>query len=71
MGPEAAGDRTLVGADGERSGCLFTLGPLLRGQLWETTAVRELRDQALHLARRLAAVAAVAADRPEVHRYVA
>ena len=68
MGLEAAEDGALVGADGERSGCLFTLGPLLRGQLWETTAVRELRDQALHLARRLAAVAA---DRPEVHRHVA
>jgi uncharacterized NAD(P)/FAD-binding protein YdhS len=38
---------------GRPSDTLFTLGPPLRGQLYETTAVPEIRDQAAALARRL------------------
>jgi uncharacterized NAD(P)/FAD-binding protein YdhS len=34
---------------------LFTLGPLRRGELWETTAVPEIRVQAQLLAKRLVA----------------
>lgn len=30
---------------------LFTMGPMLKGVLWETTAVNEIRYQAMHLAR--------------------
>jgi uncharacterized NAD(P)/FAD-binding protein YdhS len=33
---------------------IFTLGPVLKGQLWESTAVRELRQQAADLARHVA-----------------
>ncbi|MGA7566558.1 MAG: FAD-dependent oxidoreductase [Terriglobales bacterium] len=33
---------------------LFTLGPTRKGQLWETTAVPEIRQQAEHLAEHLA-----------------
>ncbi|MDB5097050.1 MAG: Hydroxyacylglutathione hydrolase [Cyanobacteria bacterium RYN_339] len=48
---DAAG--ALVGRDGRASTWLYTLGPLRKGQLWETTAVPELRVQALELARTL------------------
>jgi uncharacterized NAD(P)/FAD-binding protein YdhS len=34
---------------------LFTLGSMLKGVVWETTAVKELREQALSLATQLAA----------------
>ncbi len=41
-------------ADGEICGnWLFTLGPLRRGQLWECTAVPEIRKQAFELAERI------------------
>jgi hypothetical protein len=36
----------------------FALGPILKGQLWETTVVRELRVQAHELARHLITLAA-------------
>ena len=52
-------DATATGAILDRSGIasnrLFTLGPLRRGELWESTAVGELREQARQLAARLAA----------------
>lgn len=40
---------------GEPAGWLFTLGAPLKGVLWETTAVREIRTQAQALAGRLLA----------------
>jgi uncharacterized NAD(P)/FAD-binding protein YdhS len=42
-------------ADGRPAGDIFTLGPLLRGSRYETTAVPEIRDQAAALARHLLA----------------
>jgi len=42
-------------AGGRPAGDLFTLGPLLRGSRYETTAVPEIRDQAAALARHLLA----------------
>jgi uncharacterized NAD(P)/FAD-binding protein YdhS len=39
--------------DGSRSRLLFAIGPLLRGTLWESIAVPELRSQALHVAETL------------------
>jgi uncharacterized NAD(P)/FAD-binding protein YdhS len=38
---------------GAAPGRLFTLGPLRRGELWETTAMPEVREQARALAERL------------------
>lgn len=46
-------DGALVDARGRPSERLFTLGPLRRGDLWETTAVPEIRAQAHALATRL------------------
>jgi uncharacterized NAD(P)/FAD-binding protein YdhS len=43
----------VVGRDGLPSRSLHAIGPLLRGTLWETVAVPELRSQALHLAETL------------------
>jgi uncharacterized NAD(P)/FAD-binding protein YdhS len=45
----------LIGADGVPSEVLFTLGPPRRGDLFETTAVPEIRTQAADLASRLMA----------------
>jgi len=44
--PEGA----LVGGDGRASEWLFAIGPLLKGALWETTAVPEIRAHAAILA---------------------
>lgn len=41
--------------DGRPHEHLFTLGPTLRGELWESTAVNELREQAERLAKQLCA----------------
>jgi uncharacterized NAD(P)/FAD-binding protein YdhS len=38
-------DGTLVTADGDREGRMFVVGALRRGDLWESTAVPELREQ--------------------------
>jgi uncharacterized NAD(P)/FAD-binding protein YdhS len=43
----------LVGRDGAPHPRLFLAGPLLRGRLWENTAVPELRSDALRCARRV------------------
>ena len=55
MGLDVDEDLAVIGGDGRPSNCLFALGPLLKGTLWETTAVPELRGQAMHLARVLLA----------------
>ncbi|WP_286891867.1 FAD/NAD(P)-binding protein [Achromobacter sp. UBA2119] len=43
----------LIDSGGKASDRLFTLGPPMKGRLWETTAVPELRVQAMQLASRL------------------
>ena len=46
MGVRVDPDHTVIDRDGKRSKILLALGPLLRGTLWETIAVPELRGQA-------------------------
>jgi uncharacterized NAD(P)/FAD-binding protein YdhS len=53
MGIRVDPDHTIVSGDGERSRLLLALGPLLRGTLWETIAVPELRAQAKRVAETL------------------
>ena len=48
-------DGALIGRDGAQSNVVFTLGPMRRGTLLETTAIPEIREQAAGLARRLLA----------------
>jgi uncharacterized NAD(P)/FAD-binding protein YdhS len=50
MGIRADDDHTVIDRDGHRSQILLALGPLLRGTLWETIAVPELRGQARRVA---------------------
>jgi uncharacterized NAD(P)/FAD-binding protein YdhS len=53
MGIRVDPDHTIISGDGERSRWLLALGPLLRGTLWETIAVPELRAQARRVAETL------------------
>jgi uncharacterized NAD(P)/FAD-binding protein YdhS len=54
LGIETAPDGQLIGADGEPVAGLYTLGPLRRPQLWESTTIPEIRAQAADLAGLLA-----------------
>lgn len=56
LGVETDDDGALVGPDGARVNGLFTLGPLRRPALWESTAIPEIRQQAADLARHLSAL---------------
>ncbi len=49
LGLEADVSGALKDANGNISEILYTLGPPLKGQLWETTAVPEIREQAFSL----------------------
>jgi uncharacterized NAD(P)/FAD-binding protein YdhS len=53
LGLDVADSGALVAHDGREHQRIYAIGPLLKERLWETTAVRELRVQALDLARRL------------------
>ncbi len=57
MGLKIAPDFTVIQKDDQPSPYLLALGPLLRGTLWETIAVPELRGQALRVAQTLLAAA--------------
>jgi len=54
LGVETDDDGRLLGSDGYAVPGLFTLGPLRRPSLWESTAMPEIRAQAAALARLLA-----------------
>jgi uncharacterized NAD(P)/FAD-binding protein YdhS len=64
LGVRATADFTAVDRDGARSRWLTVLGPPLKGTLWETTAVPELRAQAFRVAEGI--VAELHATRAEV-----
>jgi uncharacterized NAD(P)/FAD-binding protein YdhS len=55
MGISVAPDFAVRGRDGLASTWLYAMGPPLRGTLWETTAVPELRIQAYQVAENLLA----------------
>ncbi len=55
MGIEVNPDFAVVNEQGRPSDFLFAIGPLLRGTLWETTAVPELRAQSHQVAKALLA----------------
>lgn len=54
LGLDTCADGALRDARGQEHETLFAIGPLRRGELWETTAVPEIRVQAHALAQRLA-----------------
>jgi uncharacterized NAD(P)/FAD-binding protein YdhS len=45
----------IINSDGNPHTNLYTIGSNLKGELWESTAVNELRDQAEKLAEKLKA----------------
>ncbi|MOA27545.1 hypothetical protein D3C78_1484280 [compost metagenome] len=53
MGLEVDAEGAVLDAHGRASAVLFALGPTLKGGLWETTAVPEIRVQAGDRAARL------------------
>ena len=53
LGLATDGEGALLDARGRVAEGLFTLGPLRRGELWESTAVPEIRAQACALSARL------------------
>jgi uncharacterized NAD(P)/FAD-binding protein YdhS len=53
LGLDTASNGALLDAEGHPSKILYTLGPLRKGTLWETTAVPEIRVQAEELASAL------------------
>ena len=55
MGIEVTPDFAVVDQNGRPSDYLFAIGPLLKGTLWETTAVPELRAQTHQVAQALLA----------------
>jgi hypothetical protein len=56
LGLQTGGSAALLGSSGARSERIFVIGPILKGELWETTAVRELREQAADLASHMASI---------------
>jgi uncharacterized NAD(P)/FAD-binding protein YdhS len=55
MGIEVTPDFAVVDVEGRASDFLFAIGPMLKGTLWETTAVPELRSQAFQIAKAMIA----------------
>ncbi|MFE7314399.1 FAD/NAD(P)-binding protein [Streptomyces sp. NPDC057555] len=53
LGFDTAPDGRLIGTAGRSTTPVWTLGPLRRGNLWETTAIGEIRVQAGELATRI------------------
>ena len=64
MGLRVDADHTVIDRDGRRSDFLLAMGPLLRGTLWETIAVPELRGQARRVAETLLQQRALAETSP-------
>ena len=58
LGLDLSDDYRLVSRSGVASEVLFALGPPIRGNLWETTAVPDIRKQCEAVARYLAATSA-------------
>jgi uncharacterized NAD(P)/FAD-binding protein YdhS len=50
LGIETLPDGRVLAADGTPTPGLYAIGPLLKGVLWETTAIPEIRVQAHALA---------------------
>lgn len=50
LGIQIDDDFSVIDRERNSSSCLYAIGPLLKGTLWETTAVPELRGQAMRVA---------------------
>lgn len=70
MGVRVDPDHTVITRDQKRSKTLLALGPLLRGTLWETIAVPELRGQALRVAETVLNTPTRAIEQPVMMEYM-
>jgi uncharacterized NAD(P)/FAD-binding protein YdhS len=70
MGVAVNADHTAITPSGERSHLLLALGPLLRGTLWETVAVPELRGQAKRVAETLLGLSSQTIESPIMMEYM-
>jgi uncharacterized NAD(P)/FAD-binding protein YdhS len=59
----------VIESNGQPSRWMFAMGPLLKGSLWETTAVSELRGQAMRIAEILLERAPVEVPQQGVLKY--
>lgn len=66
IGVNALPNGRVIDRNGVLSDVLYTIGPPLRGVLWETTAVREIREQAAALASTLLNSVETESVEPEV-----
>jgi len=66
LGLDVDGHGALIDYQGKASRSLFTIGPTRKGQLWETTAVPEIRQQAERLAAHLATALHAGSDEGEL-----
>jgi uncharacterized NAD(P)/FAD-binding protein YdhS len=64
LGLDVDDDGAVLGSSGQPSGHLYAVGPLRRGQLWESTAIPEIRAQAVALASVLRKADLVGRDYP-------
>ena len=69
MGVLVDDDFAALNASGHSPGVLYAIGPLLKGSLWETTAVPELRGQAMRLAEILLEREPSEVEEPDVIEY--
>lgn len=69
MGIVVDDDFAVIGRDQQPSTFLYAFGPLLRGSLWETTAVPELRGQAMRVAETLLQREPVVLEEEDVIEY--
>ena len=69
MGIQVDEDFAALGNDGQPSRLLYAIGPLLKGSLWETTAVPELRGQAMRVAEILLERKPVAVQEEDIIEY--
>lgn len=53
IGLQLSAEGQLIGTDGKLTAGLYAIGPMRKAMLWETTAVKEISEQAVSLADRL------------------
>jgi uncharacterized NAD(P)/FAD-binding protein YdhS len=66
LGLDVDANGALIDYEGKPSRVLFTIGPTRKGQLWETTAVPEIRQQAEQLAAHLVTVLEAGSEEGEL-----
>ena len=69
MGLAVTDDFAVVGDDDRPSPFLYAIGPILKGTLWETIAVPELRQQAMAVVQTILKQKPIRVASPETIEY--